>query len=131
MLRLCVLGSLASVSACGSGEVRETVFSIEGFCGLSPQLAIIAEVDAASNTKIDRVTAKHNREELCFLERTARDSADDAGEPDAAIYSCLAQGQGSYEVRVTSGKRTWTQTVDVSGDECHVAALKTLSFRLD
>ena len=129
------LGSLGALCACGSGEVSQTVFSIESFCTFSPRLAIVVDVNAASDAEIDSVTATHESEQRCYLEQAARNSdADDAGERDtsvAAVYSCLAQGEGTYAVRVTSGKHTWTQSVEVAGDKCHVTELQKLTFELD
>ena len=123
---------LSALCACGSGEVSQTVFTIESFCTFSPRLAIVVEVNAASDAEIDAVTATQEREQRCYLEQAARGSdADDAGERDPAVYSCLTQGAGTYAVRVTSGKRTWTQKVEVFGDKCHVSELQKLTFELD
>jgi hypothetical protein len=138
LLRVFALGGLASLSAlcaCGSGEVKQTVFTIESFCTFSPRLAIVVEVNAASDMEIDSVTATHESEQRCYLERASRDSnADDAGERNsavAAVYSCLAQGEGTYAVHVTSGQHTWTQSIEVFGDKCHVTELQKLTFELD
>jgi hypothetical protein len=82
----------------------------------------------AEGRPIDSVSVKNNVEQHCYLERAA--DVDDAGESDAAVYSCLFHGHGTYEVRVESGADSWTQSVEISGDQCNVTALQKLTFEL-
>lgn len=118
---------ISLLAACGSGEIGQTVFTVEAFCTLSPRLAVVVEI-YPGDREIVAVSAKNTSLEHCYLERSA--FLDDAGEPEAALYSCLFQGHGTYEVRVESGTDSWTQSVDISGDQCRVTALQKLTFEL-
>jgi hypothetical protein len=54
--------------------------------------------------------------------------------PDAGAettLSCNEQGAGTYRVRVQSGELSWTQSVDLEADECHVTDRAELDFFLD
>ena len=134
MHRSCVLVASLWLSACGTGEVSQTVFPIESLCTFAPRLAVVVEILAPDGVTIDSVTATNEREQHCYLERPLpqRDAdAGEVGEPSTALFSCLAQGHGAYEVRVKSGKRVWAQSVDVEAYECHSDKLQKLTFELD
>jgi hypothetical protein len=46
-------------------------------------------------------------------------------------FSCVEQGAGTYNVQVTSGDYTWTQSVELRSNGCHVIELVELHFELD
>jgi len=48
-----------------------------------------------------------------------------------SAYLCAEQGRGHYVIQVTSGKRSWTKTVDLPGDECHATSGADLELVLD
>lgn len=116
---------------CGEGAL-ESVTTINALCTDEARLAILVEVSNPDDVAIDSVKATHAREQPCYLESAPLGSVlDDAGASDAALYSCWEQGAGSYVVRVTSGKRSWTQSVDVPGDDCHVTKAQKLLLELE
>lgn len=47
------------------------------------------------------------------------------------MFSCVEQGEGTYTVQVTSGVYTWTQSVYLHANECHVINRAELIFDLD
>lgn len=118
------------LAVCSCGEGLERVTRVEAVCTAEARLAIRVHVFDPDGLMVDSVTALHATEEPCFLERFAHASAADAGEPDAALYACFEQGEGDYLVRVTSGENTWTQSVLVPGDDCHVTEHQDLTFEL-
>jgi hypothetical protein len=117
--------------ACGEGEL-ESVTIVDGICTFESRLAILVTIDNPDQLEIDSVTAKRTLEQHCFLEARPRwRLADDAGESEGTLYSCWEQGTGTYQVRVKSGDRTWTETVDVPGDDCHIAKVQKITFELE
>jgi hypothetical protein len=117
--------------ACGEGEL-ETVTTIHGICTDELRLAVLVTVLNPNELEIDSVTAMQLDEEPCYLEnRRSSVAVDDAGMLDeGALYSCWEQGVGVYEVRVQSGKQSWTETVPVPGNTCHVTKVKRISIEL-
>jgi hypothetical protein len=125
-----LLGLLV-LCACGEGEL-ETVTTIQGICTLESRLAVLVTVVNPDDMEIDVVTVERVGEHNCFLESRPRGfTRDDAGEPEGTLYSCWEQGVGTYVVRVKSGKQTWTESVDVPGDKCHVSKAQKLTIELD
>lgn len=121
---------LVALGACGDGFL-ETVTTIEGVCTEDLRLAVLVTLDNPDDLPIDEVTATRLDEQHCYLESRRGFTSDDAGEREGALYSCWEQGRGAYLVRVQSGKRAWTQTVDVPGDECHVTKVQKVTMTLD
>lgn len=125
LLGLMVLG------ACGEGEL-ETVTTIQGICTLESRLAVLVTVVNPDDMEIDAVTVERVGEHNCFLETRPRSfTVPDAGESEGTLYSCWEQGTGTYVVRVKSGEQTWTESVDVPGNECHVTKAQKLTIELD
>lgn len=134
--RLGAAGFWLALPLCGCGEnagYLESSITIASVCTNEARLAILVSLENPDDLPIDAVTASRTREESCFLERPARDAgAVDGGEADAAaLYSCWEQGAGTYVVRVRSAKRTWTQSVEVAANSCHVSTPQELTFELD
>lgn len=119
------------LGACGEGEL-ETVTTIQGICTDELRLAVLVTVLNPNELEIDSVTATQLGEEPCFLEtRRGSVAADDAGTLDeGALYSCWEQGVGVYEVHVQSGKQSWTKSVPVPGNTCHVTKVQRISIEL-
>jgi hypothetical protein len=125
------LAAAVALSACGEGEL-ETITTIQGICTLESRLAVLVTVVNPDDLEIDAVTVEHVSEHNCFLETRPRGfTADDAGEANGTLYSCWEQGTGAYVVRVKSGKQTWTENVDVPGNECHVTKAQKLTIAID
>jgi len=84
---------------------------------------------------IDSVTATRRSESSCegnsvpALSDAASATSEDGGA--IAMYVCYEQGGGEYAVKVESGALSWTQSVQVAANACHVTESKTLSFVLD
>jgi hypothetical protein len=121
------LGLALTLAACGEGEL-ETVTVIEGICTIESRLAVLVTVENPEELDIDAVTVELVSEHNCFLETSPRE---DAGGPESAQYSCWEQGNGNYTVRVKSGQRTWTETIDVPGGKCHVTKAQKLTIALE
>jgi hypothetical protein len=118
------------LALCGCGEGLESVY-IESICTDEARPAILVAVAHPDGLTVDSVKVMHGSEKHCYLASAPRGyDAGEADGPDAAQYLCLEQGQGTYVVRVTSGKRTWTQSVEITGDECHVTNVAKLTFEL-
>jgi hypothetical protein len=125
------IGLLVALAGCVGDGYLESVTTIESICTDEARLAVLVAVFVSDDRIIDSVTATNESEQQCFLESASRGGdAQDAGEPSVALYSCWEQAQGNYEVRVTSGEQTWTQSVDVPGDGCHVSERQKLKFEL-
>lgn len=117
------LGSLLVLAGCTDGYLESST-TINSICSADLRFAIVVELNNPERLAIDEVTATLASEEQCFLESSARDA------PAHAVYSCLEQGAGTYVVQVTSGEHTWSESVEVSADECHVTKLQELRIDL-
>ncbi|HKP64701.1 MAG TPA: hypothetical protein VJV78_48525 [Polyangiales bacterium] len=71
---------------------------------------------------VDSVTSHNEGERSVDCQRGFR---------SRTMFSCREQGAGTYTVQVTSGELTWTQTVELHADECHVTDTAKLTFELD
>lgn len=114
LFRVAFAVALAS-SACSSTSEKS--------CTLELRTAVRVQIESPGGLPISAVTAEHGDETECELS-----SNQDAARVE---YLCYERGPGLYTVHVKSGAMTWTQAVDVPGDECHVSELKTLVFVLE
>lgn len=115
-----LLGLLLALAGCTDGYL-ESATTIQSICSADLRFAIVVELNNPDRLTVDEVTATLASEEQCFLESSARQNP---------VYSCLEQGAGTYVVQVISGEQTWTQTVEVAADECHVTKLQKLRIDL-
>jgi hypothetical protein len=67
--------------------------------------------------QIERVTADNGRGEQ---ECESWSAAPDAGGSGRWTFSCHEQGAGTYTIRIHLDDKTLTETVAVSGGDCHV-----------
>lgn len=129
-MRAAAVLTVVALGACGEGEL-ETVTTISGICTDELRLAVLVTIINPDDLEIDSVTATRADEEPCFLENRLHTVAtEDAGEPEGSLYSCWEQGVGRYMVRVKSGDQTWTESVAVPGNKCHVTKVKRLAIEL-
>ncbi|HET9933294.1 MAG TPA: hypothetical protein VFQ35_21465 [Polyangiaceae bacterium] len=98
--------------------------STEKVCTLQLLTAVRVRIESLDGLPITDVRLTSPAQQNCF--------ENSAGATDTSVeYDCYEQGGGIYTVRVTSGTMTWTQSVSVAADECHVTEQKTLQFVLD
>jgi hypothetical protein len=112
-----------ALSSCSEAEPEAEVP-----CTDELRTAVIVSVRSPQGLPTDDVTATRGK---ATTECTSwpLDTVD-AG-ADSAMYFCSEQGGGTYRVRVTSGDLTWTQSVDVEADVCHVRKAVEVEFVLD
>lgn len=98
-------------------------------CNLVKKGAVIVRIDGSRRASI--VSANHDgTTEDC--ESFVPDDVEDAG--SSVYYGCWETEQrpaGKYTVRVTSDDDTWSQSVDVAGNSCHISQAAKLTFDLD
>jgi hypothetical protein len=93
------LGAVAvAVAACGDDTYS---------CTTELRTAVVVKVSSDEGLDVDRVTAGRRVQNECHL-------------LGVDTYNCFEQGGGKYVVRVFSGSLTWTRTVSVDADRCHV-----------
>ncbi|MFZ5894407.1 MAG: hypothetical protein ACOY0T_25320 [Myxococcota bacterium] len=97
--------------------------SSDHLCTLELRSAVTVSISSPNGLPVSPVTVTNETEAECQLTQGAGSNA--------LTYSCYEQGGGLYTVRVTSGSTTWTKSVSVAADECHVTEQKTVSFVLD
>jgi hypothetical protein len=81
--------------------------------------AIRVELSSPEGLVVDSVTIENEHEQPC-----------EEATPDALAYDCHEQGGGEYIVRVHSGELTWTQTLEITHDGCHIPEGESVSFDL-
>lgn len=135
--RVGAAGWVLALCACVDDGYLESVETIGAVCTLDARLAVVVTVFDPNDpfddtsTPVDSVTATRSNEQPCYLERASSDpAAIDAGDVASALYGCWEQGAGTYLVRVRRGDRSWTQSVEVPADDCHVTELQRLTFEL-
>lgn len=101
-----------SLSGCSS--------SSEKSCTLELRTAVRVQVTSPEALRIDAVSVTNSFEAACVPSVTGQ----------SGQYDCYEQGIGQYTVRVKSGTMTWSKSVSIAGDECHVSELKTLEIVL-
>lgn len=88
------------------------------------RIAVVVRISSPTRDPVTAVTAFNRTEQPCKTYPTDRQTP-------LTEYFCHEQGGGRYIVRVRTEKRTWTQTVSVGADECHVTDPVTVAFWLD
>jgi hypothetical protein len=97
---------LVGVSACED----------ERSCTTELRTAVLVHVTGDLD-QIERVTADNGRGEQ---ECNNWSAEADSGATGRWTFSCFEQGAGTYTIRVHLEDETLTETVEVSGNECHV-----------
>jgi hypothetical protein len=118
-----VLATLA-FSACRRAPGRDDLHGDEIHCTMDLRVAVVVQISSPTGDPVTAVTAFNRTERPC------RSYPRDRATPPTE-YFCHEQGGGRYIVRVRTGKGTWTQTVSVGADECHVSDQVTVAFWLD
>ena len=109
---VCFLVASFALSACSSSEKS---------CTTELRTAVSVQIESPEGLPISAVTAE-NMDELACSSFTPTQDAGYVG------YDCYEQGPGVYTVRVKSGTMTWSQSVSIAGNDCHVTEHKTLQF---
>jgi hypothetical protein len=117
--------ALMGAKACGEEpEVRH-----EHLCTTEQRFALRVQV-SGDLSQVKTVTAENTEGEIkCLRDDVSRE---DAGPTTERTYACFEQGVGQYTIRVNLvGGETLTETVELSGDACHVDSLvKPIEFEL-
>jgi len=104
--------SAACIALLGVAPCEEEVHT----CTSELRTAVVVRITGGSNL-VERVTAQNGRNEYECGDAAGRDH--DAGE--RVSYYCNEGSPGTYTIRIyRENGETLTETVEVSGDECHV-----------
>lgn len=93
---------------------------IEVGCGDILVLPIRVKIEPHELT-VDSVTSHNEGEPTLECQANFRSRTD---------FSCQEQGAGTYTVQVTSGDYTWSQSVELHSNGCHVDSRAELHFEL-
>ena len=113
-IRTLCLAPLALLAGCGSSNM----------CTADLRTAVRVHISSPDGLPVSAVTVSNHGEQPCETFASADASSD-------LEYDCYEQGGGIYTVHVESGSMTWTKSVSIAADSCHVTEQKTLEFVLD
>lgn len=87
-----------------------------GACRTFAQTAVTVRI--VGDRPVSSVTVSHN------LKADCQALSEDVDAGLARVYVCFEQGPdagGDYTVEVTSGDETWSRTVQLAGEGCHIS----------